>query len=138
MAGLLEDAMRRIESGVASDADAKLVVKRLRECRSKTARWCEEAARSRVAPADQRPVAWAIQWNGDFTPDTEFCYRTSGVCEDVLAQAESRGKVVPLYADPQPAINGAEREAISVTIMHLENGGREPLAATLRSLLERM
>ena len=30
-----------------------------------------------------------------------------------------------------------EREAIDVTIMHLENGGREPLAATLRNLLER-
>ena len=31
-----------------------------------------------------------------------------------------------------------ERDAIALTIMHLENGGREPLAATLRFLLERM
>ena len=43
----VEAAMRRIESGVVSQislADAQLVTRRLRECRSKAARWCAVAA----------------------------------------------------------------------------------------------
>lgn len=47
----VEASMRRIEAGEIREADARLVVKRLRECRSKTARWCEQAAK---APMTQR------------------------------------------------------------------------------------
>ncbi len=47
----LEAAMRRIEIGGNSLADAQLVTRRLRECRSKAARWCAVAADAQKAAA---------------------------------------------------------------------------------------
>ena len=58
----LEAAMVRIESGDIRDADAVLVVKRLRECRSKTARWCDHAARQSPTDEERRAVKTAIEW----------------------------------------------------------------------------
>lgn len=107
----------------------------------------------------QEPVAWAIQWNGDTTPDCESCWRTKGICEDVLSQAGSRGKCVPvymapqLYMAPQPVLTAEERNAIAWAAAVAEEWDRDSIewaiqqsirlrdgkrAATLRSLLERL
>ena len=54
----VEGAMRRIEGGDIRDADARMVVRRLRECRSKTAQWCEQAAKARLTDAERDAIAY--------------------------------------------------------------------------------
>lgn len=65
----LEAAMRRIEGGDLREADARLVVQRLRECRSKTARWCESAATLRITDAEQRALRDAADILEDLEDD---------------------------------------------------------------------
>ena len=85
---------------------------------------------------NQEPVAWAV-------------FEADGNCVGTYAKQEHAQIVIeelaydgmvyePLYRQPGPMLTDEEREAIDVTIMHLENGGREPLAATLRALLQRL
>ena len=65
----IEGAMRRIECGDIRDADVKMVVRRLRECRSKTAQWCEQAAKARLTDAEREAVALAYS---RLTADTHY------------------------------------------------------------------
>lgn len=81
------------------------------------------------------PVMWAIQWDGDDTPDAEFCYRDRLVLEDVLAQAGIRGSVVPLYR--HHTLTDDEKEAIDNGACALETNGDNWDAETLLALLER-
>ncbi len=65
----LEAAMRRIESGDIREADAVSVVKRLRECRSKTALWCDELAKARLTDEEREAIERSIRyWRGGFRP----------------------------------------------------------------------
>ena len=60
----LEAAMRRIESGDIREADAVAVVKRLRECRSKTALWCDQLAKARLTDEEREAIstaAWHLE-----------------------------------------------------------------------------
>jgi len=67
----LESAMRRIEGGVVSQADAQLVTRRLRECRSRTARWCAVAADAEKAAADARLTDAERELLRSLGPDAE-------------------------------------------------------------------
>ena len=66
--------MRRIEGGDLREADARLVVQRLRECRSKTARWCEQAARTTLTDAEWIAVEAAercLRWQAAVEAESE-------------------------------------------------------------------
>jgi hypothetical protein len=95
--------MRRIESGVVSQADAQLVTRRLRECRSKAARWCAvaaEAAAGVTLTAAIRKNQLLSKWdrieNGRGAPGERLTAEES----DFLARE------IPLYPDH----GAAERE----------------------------
>ena len=57
----VEASMRRIEAGEIREADARLVVKRLRECRSKTARWCEQAAKAPMTQREREAIEYVVR-----------------------------------------------------------------------------
>lgn len=60
----VEAAMRRIESGVIAEKDARLVVARLRDCRSRTAQWCNAAAKGTLTDEERVAIAYYIGTGG--------------------------------------------------------------------------
>jgi hypothetical protein len=61
--------MRRLEDGNIFESDAVLVVKRLRECRSKTAMWCDQLAKAKLTNEEQEAIGagiaalkWHVAW----------------------------------------------------------------------------
>jgi hypothetical protein len=68
-----------------------------------------------IGAESPEPAMYSIVWDGDDTPDTDWCCRTEAECKEYLGRFVSRkGTVVPLYAVPVDAareIAAARREA---------------------------
>jgi hypothetical protein len=93
-----------------------------------------------TAVSEQEPVAWAVQFDDEDNPDTDFLFSTLERAENWSCK---RGATpVPLYRQPQPTLTDAEREAIESCIWDYEqcddDEGCANMVSTLRGLLERL
>jgi hypothetical protein len=101
-----------------------------------------------TAVSEQEPVAWAVQFDDEDNPDTDFLFSTLERAENWSCK---RGATpVPLYRQPQPTLTDAEREAIDpvdfggltdeerkALAYYIGTGGPDTVDAALRTLLER-